>query len=131
LDPCKCLFPGLVYFKLLFISFLQRISEDFVSRYIRLLKPKKAVSLGKISARPLKDSVDVNITSSFTNLQIIVNFNKMLENVNFSTILCTVFILNTHPINRISKAGAALVNTISNARRNGFFGGNFLFRIFE
>ena len=27
--------------------------------------------------------------------------------------LRTVFILNTHPINRLSKAGAALVNTIS------------------
>ena len=27
--------------------------------------------------------------------------------------LCTVFILNTHPINRLSKAGAALVKTIS------------------
>jgi len=73
--------------------------------------------LDKISARLLKDSVDV-ITPSLTNLQIIVNFIKML-------------ILNTHPINRLSKAGAALVNTISSARRNGFFWGNFLLRISE
>ena len=88
------------------------------------MKTDKAVGLDKISARLLKGSVDV-ITPYLTNLQIIVNFNKMLETVNFSTVLCTVFILNTHPINRLSKAGAALVNTISNARRNGFFGGEF------
>ena len=42
-----------------------------------------------------------------------VNFNKMLETLIFLTVLSTVFILNTHPINRLSKAGAALVNTIS------------------
>ena len=34
---------------------------------------------------------------------------------------CTLFILNTHPINRLSKAGATLVNSIASARRNGFF----------
>ena len=68
-----------------------------------VLKTNRAVGLDKIGARLLKDSVDV-ITPSLTNLEIIVNFNKMLE---------TVFILNTHPINRLSKAGAALVNTIS------------------
>ena len=74
------------------------------------MKTNRAVGLDKIGARLLKDSVDV-ITPSLTNLEIIVNFNKML--VNFSTVLCTVFILNTHPINRLSKAGAAVVNTIS------------------
>ena len=31
-------------------------------------------------------------------------------------VLWTVFILNTHPINRLSKAGAALVNTISSTK---------------
>ena len=39
---------------------------DFVSRSIRLLKTNKAVGLDKISARLVKDSVDV-ITPSFTN----------------------------------------------------------------
>ena len=75
------------------------------------------VGLDKIGARLLKDSVDV-ITPSLTNLQIIVNFNKMLETLIFSTVLCIVFILNTHPINRLSKAGAALVNTISSNSNN-------------
>ena len=46
------------------------------------LKTNKAVGLDKISARLLKDSVDV-ITPSVTNLQIIVNFNKMLETLIF------------------------------------------------
>ena len=41
----------------------QPISEDFVSRPIRLLKTNKATGLGKISARLLKDSVDVIIPS--------------------------------------------------------------------
>ena len=59
---------------LLFVSFLQPISEYFVSRSVRLLKTNKAVGLDKISARLLKDSVDV-ITPSSTNLQIsIVNY---------------------------------------------------------
>ena len=52
---------------LLFISFLLPISEDFVSRSIRLLKANKAVGLGKRSALLSKDSVDV-ITFSLTNL---------------------------------------------------------------
>ena len=38
---------------------------------------------------------------------------ECLKRLNFSTVLCTVFISNTHPINRLSKAGAAVVNTIS------------------
>ena len=66
----------------LFIRFLQPISGDFVSRSIRVLKTKKAVGLDKIGARLLKDSVDV-ITPSLTNLEIIVNFNKMLEMLIF------------------------------------------------
>ena len=50
------------------------ISEDFVSRSIRLLKTNKAVGLDKISAPLLKDPVDV-VTPSLTNLQInIVNY---------------------------------------------------------
>ena len=52
---------------MLFISFLQAISEDFVSRSIRLLKPNKGFGLDKISARLLKDSMDV-ITPYLTNL---------------------------------------------------------------
>ena len=49
-------------------------SEDFVSSSIRLLKTNMAFGLDKISARLLKDSVDV-ITPSLTNLQInIVNY---------------------------------------------------------
>ena len=44
---------------MLFISFLQPISEDFVSRSIRLLKTNKGFGLDKISVRLLKDSVDV------------------------------------------------------------------------
>ena len=56
------------------LGFLQPISEDFVSRSIRLLKTNKAFALDKISARLLKDSVDV-VTPSLTNLRInIVNF---------------------------------------------------------
>ena len=59
---------------MLFISFLQPISEDFVSRSIRLLKTNKGFGLDKICARLLKDSVDV-ITPYLTNLQInIVNY---------------------------------------------------------
>ena len=42
------------------------------------LKTNKAVGLDKISARLLKDSVDV-ITPSVTNLQIIVNLIKCLK----------------------------------------------------
>ena len=63
--------PGLFPDKpLLFISFCQPISEDFVSR---LLKTNKAFGLDKISARLLKDSVDV--ITPLTNLQInIVNY---------------------------------------------------------
>ena len=61
-------------YRLLFISFLQPISEDFVSTSITLLKTDKAFGVDKISARLLKDSVDV-ITPSLTNLQInIVNY---------------------------------------------------------
>ena len=59
---------------LLFLSFLQPISEDFVSRSIRLLKTNKPVGPDKISEHLLKDSVDI-ITPSLTNLQInIVNY---------------------------------------------------------
>ena len=43
----------------------------------------------------------------------------MLE--TFSTVLWTVLILNTRPINRLSKAGAALVNTISSIWNIDFY----------
>jgi len=53
------------------------------------LKTNRAVGLDKISARLLKDSVDV-ITPSLTNLQMMLliiymnlNFNKMLETLIF------------------------------------------------
>ena len=52
------------------------------TRSIRVLKTNRAVGLDKIGARLLKDSVDV-ITPSLTNLEIIVNFNKMLETLIF------------------------------------------------
>ena len=85
------------------------------------MKTNRAYGLDKIGARLLKDSVDV-ITPSLTNLEIIVNFNKMLETLIFQRyVLCTVFILNTHPINRLSKAGAALVNTISSYISDNLF----------
>ena len=48
--------------------------------------------------------------------------SKMLETLNFSTVLCAVFILNTLPINRLKKAGAALVNTISRIKELGYTG---------
>ena len=38
---------------------------------------------------------------------------KQTPRVKRATVLRTLFILNTHPIKRLSKAGAALVNTIS------------------
>ena len=67
-------------------------TKPFVSRSIRLLKTNKTFGLDKISARLLKDSVDV-ITPSLKNLQINikilltiymnVNFNKMLETLIF------------------------------------------------
>ena len=76
--------PGLMLtgFRTTRPRFLQPISGDFVSRSIRVLKTNRAVGLDKIGARLLKDSVDV-ITPSLTNLEIIVNFNKMLETLIF------------------------------------------------
>ena len=63
----------------IFISFLQPVSEDFVSRSIRLLKTNNVVGLDKISSCLLKDSVDV-ITPSLTNLPInIVNYLRKCE----------------------------------------------------
>ena len=56
--------------------------NHFVSRSIGVLKTNKAVGLDKIGARLRKDSVDV-ITPSLTNLEIIVNFNKILETLIF------------------------------------------------
>ena len=50
-------------------------------------------------------SLQINMLTTYMN----VNFNKLLE--------CTVFILNTHAIKRLSKAGAALVNAISDIAR--------------
>ena len=41
-----------------------------------------------------------------------VKFDKMLETLIFQR-SCTVIVSNTHPINRLSKAGAALENTIA------------------
>ena len=46
---------------------LQTVSEDFFSRSINFLRTNKAVGLDKISARLLKDAVDV-ITPSLTAL---------------------------------------------------------------
>ena len=107
--------PGLFLdYPPLFVRFLQPISKYFFSRSIGLLKTNKAVGLDNISARLFKDSVDV-ITPSLTNLYYLHECELQWNawNVNFSTVLCTVFILNTHPVNKLWKAGAALVNTIS------------------
>ena len=62
-------------------------SSVFFNRSVEILfqdplKTKKTVGLDKISVRLLKDSLDV-ITPCVTNLQIIVNFNKMLETLIF------------------------------------------------
>ena len=46
------------------------------------MKTNRAVGLDKIGARLLKDSVDV--ITPLTNLEIIVNFNKMLETLRGS-----------------------------------------------
>ena len=46
---------------------LQTISEDFFSKSINLLRTNKAVGIDKVSARLLKDAVDV-ITPSLTAL---------------------------------------------------------------
>ena len=46
---------------------LQPISEDFVLRSVNLLRNNKAVALDKVSARLLKDAVDV-INPSLTAL---------------------------------------------------------------
>ena len=44
------------------------MSEDFVSRFIRLLKTNRAFGLDKISARLLKDSVDVITPDKYLTL---------------------------------------------------------------
>ena len=59
---------------------LQPVSEDFVSRSISLLKTNKAVGLDKISARLLKDAVDV-ITPSLTAF-----FNLSLQTITFPSV---------------------------------------------
>ena len=55
------------------------------------MKTNKAVGLDKIGARLLKDSVDV-ITPSLTNLQIIVNFNKILATLIFNGLMHSIYI---------------------------------------
>ena len=60
---------------------LQPISKDFVSRSINLIRTNKADGLDKISARLLKDAVDV-ITPSLTAL-----FNLSLQTRSFPFIL--------------------------------------------
>ena len=65
----------------------QPISEDFVSRSISSLKTNKAVGLDKISARLLKDAVDV-ITPSLTAL-----FNLSLQTRTFPSIWKTAKVI--------------------------------------
>ena len=66
---------------------LQQISEDFVSRSISLLKTNKAIGLDKISARLLKDAVDV-IAPSLTAL-----FNLFLQTTTFPSTWKTAKVL--------------------------------------
>ena len=55
-----------------------------------------------------------------------MNFNKVLETLIFQR--SYIFILNIHSIDRLSKAGAALVNTISSVmlRLNANIAGDFI-----
>jgi len=53
------------------------------------------------------------ILYDLTNLHINVNFNKMLQMFIFQQ----SYEFNTHPINKLSNAGAALVNNISSLYR--------------
>ena len=66
---------------------LQPISEDFVSRSINLLRTNKAVGIDKVSARLLKDAVDV-ITPSLTAL-----FNLSLQTRSFPSIWKTAKVI--------------------------------------
>ena len=66
---------------------LQPISEDFVSTSISSLKTNKAVGLDKISARLLKDAVDV-ITPSLTAL-----FNLSFQTRTFPSIWKTAKVI--------------------------------------
>ena len=85
-----------------------------MSRSIRLLKTNKAFVLDKISARLLKDSVEV-ITPSLTNLQInIVNYfhecelHKMLETLIFQRSYAQYYIKYTsHNHKQVMKSGGS------------------------
>ena len=61
--------------------------------------------------------VAIYFDSKLSELYIIKITHKYVDclNVNFyfSTVVSTVFIFNIHPINKLPKAWAALVNTIS------------------
>ena len=59
---------------------IQTISETFVTKAIKQLKPNKAAGLDKIDARLLRDAVDV-ITPSLTAL-----FNLSIQNKTFPTL---------------------------------------------
>jgi len=70
------------------------------------LKTNKAVGLDKIGARLLKDSVDV-ITPSLTNLQIIVNFNKILATLIFNGVMHSIYIKYTSHKQVIKSGGSS------------------------
>ena len=59
---------------------IQTISETFVTKAIKQLKPNKAAGLDKIDARLLRDAVDV-ITPSLIAL-----FNLSIQNKTFPTL---------------------------------------------
>ena len=73
------------------------------------LQPRGHVLSSSSSSIILQHLKVLHLRVSFSNLQI-----NTLTTVNFSAVVYTIFVFNTHPINRISKARAAIiVNTIS------------------
>ena len=67
---------------------LHPITEDFVSRSINLLRTNKALGLDKVSARLLKDAVDV-ITPSLT-LRLINLFKQIFSSYMENSEGCTI-----------------------------------------
>ena len=53
------------------------------------------------------------LRASPSSSSILQHLKVKASKVHFSAVVSTIFVFNTHSINRISKAGAAIVNTIS------------------
>ena len=82
-------------------------SRNFLNIFLKkILKLLLLQNINTILYDFMLSNLQINIVN--------VNFNKRVETLTVQwSYTCTVFILNTHPINSLSKAGAALVNTIS------------------